>query len=147
MSFFFFFTFFWQLHKQAVLKYKYTLHYSPFKGESNGNCGMQRAWCEWCGASWWSIRCSRSATLGSGMWCGKGTAPIPGHQEDGMWVEREQLVFGSSERPEPPPMGHGAVFIQNLLRFQLPTSIMGIPLGPGIFWGVVGICGSCQLRV
>lgn len=40
---FFFFTFFWQLHKQAVLKYKYALCYSPFKGESNRNHGMWRA--------------------------------------------------------------------------------------------------------
>lgn len=64
-----------------------------------------------------------------------------------MWVEREQLGFESSEGAEPPQMGHGAVFIQDLLRFQLPTTIMGIPSGPGIFWDALCVSNSCQLRV
>lgn len=79
--FFFFFTFFWQLHKQAVLKYKYMLHYSSFKGESNGNRGMQRAWCEWCGASfspaWMQQECH------TGLW-DLLRKPISGQQDDEM---------------------------------------------------------------
>lgn len=44
---------------------------------------------------------------------------IPGHQEDGMWVEREQFFGGSSVGAEPTHTGHDALFIRALLKFQV----------------------------
>lgn len=99
---------------------------------------MQRFGVEHGGGAWlspaWVPPWALSSGVGSGTW----------QQEDGVWVAREQFGFGSSEGAAAPRTEHGAVFIQNLLRFQLPTSIMGIPFGPGMFWGGFGVSSSCQ---
>jgi len=158
VSFFFFFLFFGQLHKQAVLKYKYALCSSPFKRESNRNGGTRRAWRGRRGAS--LPLCADTAALagssapGSGVRThlrasggryvgGKGTAGVLGSAvgggscpscgarcRDGDGCSRVLwMPRGSSHVPR----WGLALLIRDLFRFQLPTSTGGTHFEPGMF--------------
>lgn len=69
--------------------------------------------------------CTRKATLGTQLWDVL-WKPSPGHRDE-MWVEREQLGFGSSEGAEPS---------QCCFPVQLSALSWGFPLGLGCF-GVI----------